>query len=542
MKQTEAIEIIMGGHNVFLTGAAGSGKTWVLNECIEKLTESGKDIAVTATTGIAATHIDGSTIHSWSRIMIRDESDLADDDVIEHIVENDKTARKNIRSCDTLIIDEISMLHAHQLDAIDKICKGIKRSTKPFGGIQIILSGDFFQLPPVVKNGKKKCYAFESQTWTRSNIKVCYLEEQYRQLDKEFISILNEIRENSVSPSSKKLLDSRYLAKLENESTPLKLYPLNQDVDLMNSSELAKINKPANTYIMNSFGDQNIVESLKKGCIAKEELSLKIGTPVLFIKNNRKEGYINGTQGVVIGFTEPDLDTENHNNTDDYVEFDDDEVDDDEEYPIVKTIDGKIITASPESWKRMRHEKIEGLDEYGNKIMKVREVTIAAVTQIPLVLGWSLTINKSQGMSLDCVEMDLSRVFEEGMGYVALSRVRTLAGIRLLGMNQLALRVNSKIIEIDNIFRSDSYKNKIELCSKVILSENSDENYDKEDADLDDIFKSFCDYVTKQTGEGASRRTMEALEILFNRIVSDLDTIVLEATSLHKISKNTKVS
>jgi len=535
MKQTEAIEIIMGGHNVFLTGAAGSGKTWVLNKCIEKLTESGKDVAVTATTGIAATHIDGSTIHSWSRIMIRDESDLADDDVIEHIVENDKTARKNIRACDVLIIDEISMLHAYQLDAIDKICKGIRRSTKPFGGIQIILSGDFFQLPPVVKNGKKKCYAFESQTWTRSNIKVCCLEEQYRQLDKEFISILNEIRENSVSPTSKKLLDSRYLAKLENESTPLKLYPLNQDVDLINSSELAKINKPANTYIMNSFGDPNIVESLKKGCIAKEELSLKIGTPVIFIKNNRKEGYINGTQGVVIGFTEPDLDTEDFDE-------DTDEESNDEEYPIVKTIDGKIITASPESWKRMRHEKTEVLDEYGNKIIKVREVTIASVTQIPLILGWSITTHKVQGMSLDCVEMDLSRVFEEGMGYVALSRVRTLAGIRLLGMNQIALRVNPKIIEIDNIFRSDSYKNKIELCSKVILSENSDENYDKEDADLDDIFKSFYDYVTKQTGEGASRRTMEALEILFNRIVSDLDTIVLEATSLHKISKNTKVS
>jgi len=535
MKQTEAIEIIMGGHNVFLTGAAGSGKTWVLNKCIEKLTESGKDVAVTATTGIAATHIDGSTIHSWSRIMIRDESDLADDDVIEHIVENDKTARKNIRACDVLIIDEISMLHAYQLDAIDKICKGIRRSTKPFGGIQIILSGDFFQLPPVVKNGKKKCYAFESQTWTRSNIKVCCLEEQYRQLDKEFISILNEIRENSVSPTSKKLLDSRYLAKLENESTPLKLYPLNQDVDLINSSELAKINKPANTYIMNSFGDPNIVESLKKGCIAKEELSLKIGTPVIFIKNNRKEGYINGTQGVVIGFTEPDLDTEDFDE-------DTDEESNDEEYPIVKTIDGKIITASPESWKRMRHEKTEVLDEYGNKIIKVREVTIASVTQIPLILGWSITTHKVQGMSLDCVEMDLSRVFEEGMGYVALSRVRTLAGIRLLGMNPIALRVNPKIIEIDNIFRSDSYKNKIELCSKVILSENSDENYDKEDADLDDIFKSFCDYVTKQTGEGASRRTMEALEILFNRIVSDLDTIVLEATSLHKISKNTKVS
>lgn len=538
MKQIEAIEIIMGGHNVFLTGAAGSGKTWVLNECIEKLTESGKDVAVTATTGIAATHINGSTIHSWSRIMIRDASDLADDDVIEHIVERDKHARKNILRCDVLIIDEISMMHAYQLDAVDKICKGIKRSTRPFGGIQIILSGDFFQLPPVVKNGKRKNYAFEAQTWIKSNIKICYLEEQYRQLDKEFISVLNEIRENTVSATSKKLLDSRYNAPLANVSKPLKLYPLNQDIDVMNSNELAKINKPENTYIMDSFGDPNIVESLKRGCIAKEELSLKVGTPVLFIKNNRNEGYINGTQGIVIGFTEPDPDSE---------DFDEDADEYYKEYPIVKTIDGKIIEAYPESWKVTRHEKTEGFDEYGDTVIKVREVTVASVTQIPLILGWALTVHKSQGMSLDCVEMDLSRVFEEGMGYVALSRVRTLAGIRLLGMNQIALRVNPEIIKIDKIFKEESNKNKAELCSKVILDEDSDENYEEdtseEDAACDAIFKSFYNYIAVQANTtDLPRETMIVLKNLHNSIMSDLNTAALEATSLHKISKNTKVS
>jgi ATP-dependent exoDNAse (exonuclease V) alpha subunit len=529
MKQIEAIEIIMGGHNVFLTGAAGSGKTWVLNECIEKLTESGKDVAVTATTGIAATHINGSTIHSWSRIMIRDASDLADDDVIEHIVERDKHARKNILRCDVLIIDEISMMHAYQLDAVDKICKGIKRSTRPFGGIQIILSGDFFQLPPVVKNGKRKNYAFEAQTWIKSNIKICYLEEQYRQLDKEFISVLNEIRENTVSATSKKLLDSRYNAPLANVSKPLKLYPLNQDIDVMNSNELAKINKPENTYIMDSFGDPNIVESLKRGCIAKEELSLKVGTPVLFIKNNRNEGYINGTQGIVIGFTEPDPDSE---------DFDEDADEYYKEYPIVKTIDGKIIEAYPESWKVTRHEKTEGFDEYGDTVIKVREVTVASVTQIPLILGWALTVHKSQGMSLDCVEMDLSRVFEEGMGYVALSRVRTLAGIRLLGMNQVALRVNQEIIKIDKIFKEESNKNKIELCSKIILDEEdkeSDEHNLKIQEVSHTIFNDIYTYVAMQHSALLPSKTMEELHILYSKLMEDVNTIV------YKINTNVEV-
>ncbi|MCK5084727.1 MAG: hypothetical protein KAQ64_03665, partial [Candidatus Pacebacteria bacterium] len=192
---------------------------------------------------------------------------------------------------------------------------------------------------------------------------------------------------------------------------PTKLYTHNLDVDAINGFELSKIQEKEKIFDMSSDGLSVIVASLKKNCLAPEELKLKIGAVVMFVKNNFRKGYVNGTLGEIIGFDEDNL-------------------------PIVKTKLGREIVAEQTSW---------GIEQKGQ--------VVASISQIPLRLAWAITVHKSQGMSLDAAEIDLSKSFERGMGYVALSRVRQLDGIKLMGINQMALRVNEQIVEKDKEFK-----------------------------------------------------------------------------------------
>jgi ATP-dependent exoDNAse (exonuclease V) alpha subunit len=403
MKQQSALDILKLGHSVFLTGPAGSGKTFLLNQYIDYLKSKEIGVAVTASTGIAATHMNGQTIHSWSGMGIKEE--LAEGDLNK--LKRKYYQRKRFAKAGVLIIDEISMLHAHQLDMVNKICKAFKDPFLPFGGMQVILCGDFFQLPPVMKENGKAKFAIESLAWQEMNPKICYLEEQYRQEDDKMIKVLNAIRSGTVDAQIMSSILSRENQPVESDVYPTKLFTHNANVDAINDFELQKIKEKPLAYNMQSSGLEPIIKMLKKGCLAPERLILKKGAVVMFIKNNFEKGYVNGTLGKVIGFDENKL-------------------------PIVKTFSGKTIVAFPEKWS------IEEDDE-----------EIASVSQIPLRLAWAITVHKSQGMTLDAVEMDLSKSFEYGMGYVALSRVRSLSGIKLLGINNAALEVNPDICELD---------------------------------------------------------------------------------------------
>ena len=249
MTQKEALDILKTGRSVFLTGAAGSGKTYVLREYIEYLKELGADAGITASTGIAATHMGGVTIHSWSGVGIRDS--LSKSDIAE--IAEKKHVRSKIKNASILIIDEISMLHHFRLDLIDKIIKEIKNSNEAFGGMQVVFCGDFFQLPPVRRAEEPEVYfAFHSKAWQELNLKVCYLSEQHRQSDMEYLKILNAIRENSVSDEIVEILRSRFNQKSDLDST--KLYSHNKDVDAENDSELSKISGRISEYEMQSRG------------------------------------------------------------------------------------------------------------------------------------------------------------------------------------------------------------------------------------------------------------------------------------------------
>ena len=317
--------------------------------------------------------------------------------------------RHRIKKAEVLIIDEISMLSAHQLDMVDQICREFRKNDLPFGDLQVVLSGDFFQLPPIQKNGYKPKFAYDSEVWHDMNIKICYLTKPHRQHDAEFLQILNEIRANQVTQKSMQLLDGRMNRSIKKKAT--KLYTHNVDVDAINGAELAKIKTKPQSYSMNSSGLDVLVEVLKKHCRTHENLVLKKGAMVMFVKNNFDKGYVNGTLGEIIGF-------------------------DADNFPIVKTYDGQKITAKPATWAIEENDDVK-----------------AQITQIPLRLAWAITVHKSQGMSLDAAEIDLTKSFEHGMGYVALSRVKSLKGIQLLGVNEMSLSVDPAIIELDEKLR-----------------------------------------------------------------------------------------
>ncbi len=410
MNQKEALNILKMGCNVFLTGPPGSGKTFLLNKYIDYLRGKDKAVAITASTGIAATHISGVTLHSWSGLGIKER--ISDKEI--RLLMNKSYLRKKIKKANVLIIDEVSMLKHSQFDAVDRICQYFRASFAPFGGMQVVCSGDFFQLPPIERNGEAK-FIVESSAWKTMNMKICYLEEQFRQKDENLSALLNHIRGNRVDESKEILAGVEYEEnQFSYDTTPTKLYTHNIDVDAINISELNKINGKEFSYYMESSGPKELVVSLKKSCLSPEKLLLKQGAQVMFIKNNFEKGYVNGTQGKVVGFDEEDM-------------------------PIVKTFSGRIITARPVEWM------IEGNDE-----------ATAQISQIPLRLAWAITIHKSQGMNLDVAEIDLSRCFIKGMGYVAISRLRTLAGLKLVGINDLAFYVNDKAVEMDNEFRQMS--------------------------------------------------------------------------------------
>lgn len=424
MTQAQALAIMKTGVNVYLTGSAGSGKTYLLNQYISYLQAHDIPVAVTASTGIAATHMNGMTIHGWAGIGIKDTMDEHDIELLE----GKQYLWKRFEKARVLIIDEVSMLHAHRLDMVERVCRRFKRSALPFGGLQVILSGDFFQLPPINRSNEAdvKDMVLHSEAWRIMNPAICYLAEQHRQEDDTLTEILNAIRDNSVDVIHYEHLEKRLNANLTNDIRPTKLYTHNKNVDTENSAELTAIDEPERIYRMTSTGPEMLVEILKKSCLAHEELKLKVGAEVMCIKNNFDEGYVNGTRGKVVGF------------------LDSQDISGQIYTPIIELYNGKTMYAHPETW---------AIEEDG----RVK----ASISQLPIRLAWAITIHKSQGISLDNAEIDLSHTFAYGMGYVALSRVRTLAGIRLVGFNPDALRVDPEVLEFDQDLRNESTQNEL---------------------------------------------------------------------------------
>ncbi len=456
MTQAQALAIMKTGVNVYLTGSAGSGKTHTLRDYIKWLDDRAIPVAITASTGIAATHMNGQTIHGWAGIGIREFLTDADMDMLEQ----KQYLWKRFEKARVLIIDEVSMLHAHRLDMVERVCRRFKRNDLPFGGLQVILSGDFFQLPPVTKSGfasarqakpaapqgeifkdfdsgeefqeeeiPESDMVIHSRAWRAMKPAICYLTEQHRQEDDTFLEILNAMRANMVEDTHKALIKGRLNASVSN-AFPTKLYTHNVDVDAINYAELQKLPGDTKEFHMAGTGADPLVLALKKSCLAPEQLKLKIGAEIMFIKNNYEAGYVNGTRGAIRGF-------------------------DSRGEPIVEIYaTGKRLSVQAMNWEVEENGRVK-----------------ASITQYPLRLAWAITIHKSQGMSLDSAEIDLSKTFTYGMGYVALSRVRTLAGIRLVGFADNALQMDPAVLALDDKLQADSEDN-VSIFSKLTKEEH----------------------------------------------------------------------
>lgn len=414
MNQGLALEIMLSGESVLLTGPAGAGKTFVLNQFVKLSKHAGKHVSVTATTGLAATHLGGTTIHSWAGIGVRDylPSGFAD-----HV---SKTRKEIIEKTDILIIDEISMLHDFRLDMVDEACRLIRKVDEPFGGIQVIMSGDFFQLPPINRGDSRAGgFVVNSQVWQELDPVICYLEEQHRQDDEQLLEILNAIRAGDVRRRHAETLMARAEVYPDEFEVLTELHTVNVDVDTLNEAKLAELEGDEVTYEQTTTGSESYVESLQRSVLAPAALKLKKGALVMAVKNSPERKYVNGSIGTVVDF-EPYTD-----------------------YPIVEFKNGKEVSMTPDTWELRDGDKKR-----------------ASITQIPLRLAWAITVHKSQGMTLDAARIDLRRAFVEGMGYVALSRVKNLNNLYLTGINQMALRVSEDAQSIDELLRSKAAADK----------------------------------------------------------------------------------
>lgn len=483
MTQKTALSILKLGHTTFLTGAAGAGKSYVLREYISYLRAHGIKYAVTASTGIASTHIGGMTIHSWSGIGIKQHLKAYELDALEE----KQNLYKRWNDTQVLIIDEISMLHASFVDMLDAVGKQLRRNQLPFGGIQVVFTGDFFQLPPVVRNTdeyeNKEVFAFTSRAWKEAKPVICYLTEQHRQEDDKLFSILQAIRNGEVEEEHFEYLKESH----ENTHVDdhIRLYTHNENVDEINRREFEKIKGDIHTYRMVTKGKANLVASLMNNCLAEEILQLKLGTKVLCIKNAQDRSYVNGSMGIVVGFNNDDA-------------------------PIVELINGKKITIVADSWK---------IEEDG----KIR----AELSQLPIKLAWAITVHKSQGMTLDKASIDLTRSFTSGQGYVALSRLTSLEGLHLIGFNPQALSISDIVREADMLFRNKSEQ-----------AENALDKYN--DEALHDLHEKWL----LDKGGSVTALPEDEQEDMEVKIPSHIKTqeLLAEGLSLEKIAEHRNVS
>jgi len=393
--QAEAIELTMSGSNIFLTGGAGVGKSFTAKRILSSLKTKHREdeIGVTGTTGVAALQINGVTLHSWAGVGLGTGS-------VDSLVKKIKRSKNSAirwKKCKFLLIDEVSMLDADFFEKLGEVAKQVRGKMMPFGGIRLILVGDFFQLPPV--DGE---YCFNTDLWKELNIKTHVLTEVFRQNDAKFVKILNEVRVGQLTNEAISLLSVCDLAQkpldhFKDDIIPTQLFCKNFDVDAVNEKHLLLINE--DEKIFNSIDKitagtpDSICENFKKAMDKKASpvMKLKKNAQVMLTKNIPEINLVNGSRGIIIGFS------------------------DDDEAPIVKFGNGAVLPIG-----KTEYEEVFNISRMTRK-------------QHPLKLSWATTVHKSQGCSLDRVVVKIDNSFEFGQAYVALSRATSLDGLWING-------------------------------------------------------------------------------------------------------------
>lgn len=387
--------------NLFITGAAGTGKSFIVNKF--KKSEVGKDYPIIASTGAAAVLVGGCTFHSFFGLELMQGHK---DDIINKAVNNMKVTMR-VGRIDGFILDEISMLPHRALEIANEICQTIRNNTLPWGGIRVVAIGDFYQLPPVSSNNVGKDWAFMGDIWRQSNFKVIQLKEIMRCSDPEFLEILEKIRVGTVDYTVERFFDSHRIPdenQIQFDHKPF-LHPRRAVVDSINRKCLESIATPLRTFKTSFSGNQFAIETLKKNLPIPEILELKRGALVMCRCNNSIVGYFNGTIGTIISI--------------------------DEDFVTIETLDNRRL--------RIEKFKFQLFDPDGREI--------ASAINIPLSLAYAVTIHKSQGATMDSMLVDLRNLWEPGQAYVALSRLRSSKDLEIIGWDFGSIRTDRNVVD-----------------------------------------------------------------------------------------------
>ncbi|XP_071984807.1 ATP-dependent DNA helicase PIF1 isoform X2 [Engystomops pustulosus] len=426
-EQSTVLGTVLSGKNVFFTGSAGTGKSFLLKRIIGALPP--KSTYATASTGVAACHIGGTTLHAFAGI----GSGKAP---LEQCIE--LAMRPGVRqhwiSCRHLIIDEVSMVEGEFFDKLEAVARAVRRRDEPFGGIQLIVCGDFLQLPPVTQASNQTKFCFQAKSWRRCIHLNMELTEVRRQTDKKFISLLQQIRLGRCTEEVTRELLLTGNHKIERDGIlATRLCTHKDDVDLTNDRRLQQL--PGEMHKYDALdSDPMLVKTVNAQCPVGEQILLKKGAQVMLTKNlDVGRGLVNGARGVVVGFEGTGR-----------------------PLPKVRFLCGATEVMKPERW-----------------VIKGQGGVFLSRQQLPLKLAWAISIHKSQGMTLDCVEISLSRVFECGQAYVALSRARNLEGLRVMDFDPKAVNANHYVLQFYARLRKERAMYQTCLDPYLVEKENS---------------------------------------------------------------------
>ena len=447
------IQLIDGGRNVFITGGAGTGKSYML----QQIKKHYPTMVLTSTTGVSAININGQTIHSWAGVGICKHSIES----VANSIMNNSVKYKQLLLCKMLAIDEISMLASETMEYIDKVLKIVRNNDAPFGGIQTILIGDFFQLPPVVKDKEHperklqdSDYCFNCKTWKDLDLEPILLKEVKRQTDKEFVRVLNNLREGKTGPEDLRVIwhrevDVRDFIKSDEAKSILKLFSKNIDADNYNKQRLMEAEGESVSFIANDsiiwYNETDDRICLEKrndeskewkdfdnDCKAplklqlKCDLKLKTGCRVMLLKNlDVANGLANGSCGTVVNIQNDTI----------YVLFDTNN----QITPVQRTEFEKLVDTKPTP------KKIKNTNDEEEKVLMTKKKIVR--NQYPLRLAYGITIHKSQGMTFDRLIVDCGSVFADGQAYVALSRTRSLKGLYPINFDHTTVTVSKAVVE-----------------------------------------------------------------------------------------------